>query len=148
MYETPRKRLSIRKLSYKLPKCAYFNILFKPKNAEFYLTSPDDYTELLENKMRTVWNGSNINMTEGVELTNFDIDKTEICELVLKDYNFKSLNTDKGNLYPLTNMMGILRSLREDDQIRVCIAIEPIKRTNWVTAAKDELKSYKKRYCC
>ncbi len=67
---------------------------------------------------------------------------TEVCELILKDYNFKSLSVSKNDLYPLTNMMGILRTLNDGETIRVNITIEPMKRSNWVDIAKDEYKQY------
>ena len=39
-------------------------------------------------------------------------------------------------------MMGILRMLNDGETIRVNIAIEPMKRSNWVDIAKDEYKQY------
>ena len=39
-------------------------------------------------------------------------------------------------------MMGILKMLSDNETVRVNIAIEPTKRSNWVDIAKDEYKQY------
>lgn len=146
MYETPRQRTNFKKLNlyYQVPKRTAFNMLLGQRKAGFYLSTVSEYKDLVEGKMKTVWNKCNINETDGKELIDFKIYKTEVCELILKDYNFKSLDTNRTNLYPLTNMLGIVRDLKEDEKIRVFILIEPIKRSNWVTTTKDELREYKK----
>lgn len=144
MYRTPKQRLDVRSMGLASSKKVYSDILLKPKHANFYLTTDYEFKDLIESKMKTIWSKSNIASVPGAELKDFNFTNTEVCELVLKDYNFKSLNTDRGNLYPLTNMMGVLRGLKEGEQIRINIAIEPIKRLNWVSNAKDEIKSYQK----
>ncbi len=144
MYLSPRERLSIRKCSYATPKQVYFDILFQPKNqANFYLTLDNQYTNLIESKIKTVWNKAEISKTNRDKLNKFNHKNTEICELILKDYNFKSLSTSKGHLYPLTNMFSVLRGLKDGEQVRVNIVIEPIKRSNWINIAKDEFEAYK-----
>lgn len=90
--------------------------------------------------MDTIWDKSEITKVDNIERMN--IKNTEVCELILKDYNFKSLSVSRGDLYPLTNMMGILKMLSDDETIRVNIAIETTKRSNWVDIAKDEYKQY------
>ena len=74
--------------------------------------------------MKTIWDKSEIREVNSVG--TFKEEFTEVCELQLKDYNFKSLDTSKGDLYPLTNMVGILNVLDwETEQVRINIAIEP-----------------------
>jgi hypothetical protein len=144
MYLSPRERINIRNFAYASPKQVYFDIIFRPKNeASFYLTVDKQYTTLIESKMKTVWNKAEISSTNRENIDNFNINNTAVCELVLKDYNFKSLSISKGHLYPLTNMFSVLRGIKEGEQIRVNIAIEPIKRSNWVNIAKDEFEAYK-----
>ena len=79
----------------------YFDIELSKDSASFYLTVPSNVEEMVINKAKTVWNKANIHV-EAIE-NNFNIQTTELAELVLKDYNFKSLNTDKGDLFPLQN---------------------------------------------
>lgn len=143
MYQTPRERISIRKGSYATPKQIYFDILFTPKQAKFYVTVDNQYANLIESKMKTVWNKAEISRDTREDLNKFNEENTEVCELILKDYNFKSISTSKSNLYPLTNMFSVLRSLKHGERVRVNIAIEPIKRSNWINIAKDEFESYK-----
>lgn len=144
MYQTPRQRVNIHKLSYSLPVQVDFNILFKHKNANFYITVPDKYKDLMQGKMHTIWSKSEVSKVGNKELNKFNREETELCEIVLKSYNFKSLSTLKSNLYPLTNMMGVLNQLKDDEQIRINIVIEPLKRIDWVATAKDEFDSYKR----
>jgi hypothetical protein len=145
MYRTPRQRISIKNLNYTQPRQAYYDIIFEPKNvAKFYLTVHDEYSELVEGKFHTIYNKSEIRKVDDSELNNFNKTFTEVCEIVLKDFNFKSLSITKGDLYPLTNMMGVLKQLKENEKIRINIAIEPVKRMNWITTAKDEFDSYKR----
>lgn len=145
MYKTPRQRVSLKDLNYTQPRQAYYDIMFEPGNmAKFYLTVHDEYRELIEGKLHTVYNKSEIRKVQYPELNNFNKTFTEVCEVVLKDFNFKSLSVSKGDLYPLTNMMGVLKQFKDDEKIRINIAIEPTKRMNWINTAKDEFNSYKK----
>lgn len=144
MYQTPRQRISIKEFTYSMPRQVYFDIVFTPKKVGFYLTIYNEYSELLEGKMHTAWGKSEIRRVNDSEFNNIYNDKAEVCELVLRDYNFKSLNTSKNDLYPLTNMMGIIKQLKDDERVRINIAIEPVKRLNWIANTKDEFNSYKK----
>ncbi len=143
MYLTPRQRVSFKEGSFTTTRKAYFDIIFRHKRANFYFTIHEEYDEFLAGKMKTVWSKAEISVTPSINVNSFNRKNTEICEMVLRDYNFKSLSIDKSNLYPLTNMMGITKLLKEGEQVRVNIAIEPTKRQNWVSVAKDEFKSYK-----
>ena len=133
------KRFSFQK-GYELPNQIYFDIVLKKGQANFYLSVKEEYEELIKNKMDTIWNKAEITKVDNIGEMNFK--NTEVCELILKDYNFKSLSVSRGDLYPLTNMMGILKMLGDDETIRVNIAIEPTKRSNWVDISKDEYKQY------
>lgn len=139
IYKTPRQRFSFNK-GYELPNQVYFDIIFKKKQANFYISVKEEYEELIKNKMDTIWNNSEISKVDDIDKMSFK--NTEVCELILKDYNFKSLSVSRGDLYPLTNMMGILKMLNEEETVRINIAIEPTKRSNWVDIAKDEYKQY------
>jgi hypothetical protein len=143
MYQSPRERISIRNGSYATPKQIYFDILFTHKQAKFYMTVDNQYSNLIESKMKTVWSKAEIRKDDRDNLNDFNEKNTEVCELILKDYNFKSLSTSKTDLYPLTNMFSVLRSIKQGDQVRVNIAIEPVKRSNWINIARDEFESYK-----
>lgn len=140
IYKTPRQRFSLKR-GYELPNQVYFDIVFKKGQANFYLSVKEEYEELLKNKMDTIWNNAEITKVDNIE-NGMSFKNTEVCELILKDYNFKSLSVSRGDLYPLTNMMGILKMLNDNETVRVNIAIEPIKRSNWVDIAKDEYKQY------
>ncbi|MBE6067792.1 MAG: hypothetical protein E7211_08880 [Clostridium lundense] len=144
LYQAPRERLRIKEYKLLPPQKVYFDIIFRHRRVNFYFTVHADYEDLIVGKMRTIWNKADISRTPQYNVNAFNRKKTEICEMVLKDYNFKSLSTDKSNLYPLTNMMGITKILKEGEQVRINIAIEPTKRQNWVSVASDEFKSYKK----
>ena len=140
IYKTPRQRFSFKR-GYELPNQVYFDIVFKKRQANFYLSVKEEYEELLKNKMDTIWNNAEITKVNNIE-SEMSFKNTEVCELILKDYNFKSLSVSRGDLYPLTNMMGILKMLSDNETVRVNIAIEPTKRSNWVDIAKDEYKQY------
>lgn len=142
IYQTPKQRFDVKNIGYSFPKQIYFDIIFKRKQAYFYISVPEEYSQLIKGKMDTIWNKSDIRET--ATLGTFKEEYTEVCELVLKDYNFKSTSISKGDLYPLTNMMGILKMINENEQVRVNIAIEPTKRVNWISIAQDEYKEYLK----
>lgn len=143
MYLPPKNRIHLKPIYLQTPKRMYFDIIFRPNRVNFYITIDRDYEDLLISKMKTIWNKSEISRADSNVLNNFNLNKTEMCQLVLRDYNFKSLDTSKNNLYPLTNMMGIVKSLKGSEQVRINIAVEPTSRSNWVSVAKDEFKAYK-----
>lgn len=124
------------------PMKFYFDIELTKDSANFYLTVPTNVEEMVINKAKTVWNKANIHV-EALE-NNFNIQTTELAELVLKDYTFKSLNTDKGDLFPLTNLLSMTKALNEKERVRVSICLEPLKRTNWIDKAQAEYKDFKK----
>ncbi|KJS81660.1 MAG: hypothetical protein JM58_16430 [Peptococcaceae bacterium BICA1-8] len=143
IYLTPRERIKLLAGQYMFPQKASFDIILKPKSASFYMTTPKEFSNLIENTMKTVWNKSTIEPIAG-EVESFTRQKTEVCELVLKDYNFKSFSTSKSDLYPLTNMIGVTKNLKDNEKVRASITIEPMKRRNWIAIAKDEYKSFQK----
>ena len=119
----------------------YFDIELSQNESKFYLTIPQNVEDLVLNKMKTVWDKANIHR-ESIE-SPFVVSNTEFGELVLRDYNFKSLDTSKGDLYPLTNVMSLVKTLRENERVRISICFEPVKRTDWIAMASDENKLYK-----
>ena len=120
----------------------YFDIELTKNKTEFYLTIPQSVEEMVINKAKTIWDKANIHQ-KPLE-TQFDIPSTEFAELVLKDFNFKSLSTDKGDLYPLTNIMAITKHLKEDERVRITMCFEPMKRLNWIAKASEDYKAFKK----
>ena len=91
------------------PMKFYFDIELTKDSANFYLTVPTNVEEMVINKAKTVWNKANIHV-EALE-NNLNIQTTELAELVLKDYTFKSLNTDKGDLFHHTNLLSMTKAL-------------------------------------
>lgn len=119
----------------------YFDIELTKDSTTFYLTIPRNVDNLVMNKVKTVWNKANIH-EKSLE-NNFNPNTTELAELVLKYHNFRSLSTDKGDLYPLTNIMAITKALNPDERVRISFCFEPLKRTNWMAKANDEYKQFK-----
>ena len=78
----------------------YFDIELTKDSTTFYLTIPRNVDNLVMNKVKTV--GDKANIHEQPLENNFNPKTTELAELVLKYDNFRSLSTDKGDLYPLT----------------------------------------------
>ena len=114
----------------------YFDIELSQNESKFYLTIPQNVEDLVLNKMKTVWDKANIHR-ESIE-SPFVVSNTEFGELVLRDYNFKSLDTSKGDLYPLTNVMSLVKTLRQNERVRISICFEPMKRTDWIAVASVE----------
>lgn len=142
LYKNPKERTNLKDMTYTMPLQINFDIWFKHKQAYLYLSCPSEYDELIYTKMNTIWNKSEIKKVN--HIGKFKEEYTECCELILKDYNFKSISTSKNDLYPLTNMFGIIKMIDENEQVRVNIAIEPQKRINWISIANDEYKEYKR----
>lgn len=153
LYKTPLERFEVNlkgmKITYYSKRKVFFDILLIPKNAYFYFTVPYESKELFLNKIKAIWNNSavlEVTKEELNELNKFDNDNSTVSRLISKTYNFKSLKTDKGDLYPLTNMLGIVSELdgELEEKVRLNFDIEPIKRRNWAAKANDEHKAYKK----
>ena len=138
-YQTPLQRLNKKGMN-EVTKF-YFDIELSKDSASFYLTVPQNVEEMVINKAKTIWPKANIH-EEALE-NEFNDSTTDLAELVLKDYNFKSLSTDKGDLYPLTNIMAITKTLNDSERVRISICFEPLKRTNWIAKADSEHKAFK-----
>ena len=124
------------------PTKFYFDIELTKNQTSFYLTIPQNLEDIVINKAKTIWDKANIH--EENLASNIKEETTELAELVLKDFNFKSLSTDKGDLYPLSNIMAITKVLNDEETIRVSICFEPLKRTNWISKSHDEFKQFKR----
>ena len=120
----------------------YFDIELTKNQTSFYLTIPQNLEDIIINKAKTIWDKANIH--EENLASNIKEETTELAELVLKDFNFKSLSTDKGDLYPLSNIMAITKVLNDEETIRISICFEPLKRTNWISKSHDEFKQFKR----
>lgn len=148
MYKTPWQRAKIDingvKITYELKRQCYFNIIIVHGNAYFYMSIPKEYKDLIYGKMKTVWNNAAIQEVDASEINNFQFENCDIAKLILKDYNFKSLDTSKKDLFPLTNMLGVTRDLLEDEKVMINLSISPLKRTDVVNSMKDEYKSFVK----
>lgn len=148
LYRSPLKRLDIDlmkfKFTYKRKQNIFFDILLEPKSASFYITVPEDLEEVFLTQMESIWKGSAIEKVDSFNLNNFKYEDTDIGNLILKNYNFKSLSTSTNDLYPLTNMLGVTRQLQDDEKVRVNFNIDTIKRRNWIEKANDEYKRFKK----
>ena len=153
-YAPPKYRLSNINIKsnnlaqLRKPSKIYWDIIFTKREVKFYISMDECNEDTIINKAKTTWNRCKISK---LDITDHDlkkidmktdIDKCAACEMVLKTYNYKSLNTDLSNQYPLTNMLGIVRALKDDEFVRVNVAIEPTSRLNWISQAKDEIKSF------
>ena len=153
LYKAPMERFEIDlkgiKVTYEAKRKVFFDILLIPGNAYFYFTIPHESKELFLNKIKSIWNNSAVleaTKEDLIELNNFNSNNSLVSRLINKTFNFKSINTDKSDLYPLTNMLGIVTNLdsKLGEKIRVNFNIEPTKRRNWIARANDEYEAYKK----
>lgn len=152
LYKTPLENFNVNikgmEITYTAKRKIMFDILLMPNNAHFYFTVPTESSELFLGKIKAIWNNSailEITPDELEKLNDFK-DNSTASNLVLKTFNFKSLNTSKDNLYPLTNMIGITNQLKADknEMVRLNFDISPIKRDNWINKARDEYESLQK----
>lgn len=145
LYKPPRERfgnLDIKSktlFTMKHNKKCFWDIVLSKKKVQFYITVHEEDIDLIINKAKTVWNGCSFK--EDI-INDKSLPYVECCEMVLKTFNFKSLSTDISSQYPLTNMIGLIKSLEDDEYVRVNIAIEPTSRLNWISQAKEESKRY------
>ena len=145
LYKPPRERIgnfdikSKTLFTMKHNKKCFWDIVLSKKKTQFFFTVHEDDIDLLVNKAKVVWSGCNIKQDT---INDRPLPYVECCEMVLKTFNFKSLSTDMTSQYPLTNMMGLTRSLNDDEYIRINIAIEPTSRLNWISQAKEETKRF------
>ncbi|MGL6174906.1 MAG: hypothetical protein ACRC1P_09915 [Cellulosilyticaceae bacterium] len=146
LYSPIRNRVAVnlKTTKYYKPSRIYWDILLKQKNVDFYLSTKQDSVDLIMGKAKTVWN--RCKFSESADLIQIDgeSNKCLVGEFVLKTFNYKSLNTDLNNQYPLTNMLTIIKDIRPTEFVRVNVGIEPMSRINWMDIAKEEQDMNKK----
>lgn len=149
-YNAPKDRIVIDikgvKVTYHIKDKAYFDIVFKPGEANFYLSVPKKWARFMELKMKNVWAKCAIQQVERPELSTFDAEKCVACDLRLKRNNMFSLKTSTKDLDPLNSLFAILRDLdeREDDKVRVSFVFDSINRLDWQNTTEQDYKQYKK----
>lgn len=142
-YKPLVKRLGVNLKNTKVefPKQIYFTTILKKSGVGFYISIPREYNLMIKGKMHTVWPKSEIRPEESPPVEAFN--NPVVGELIQKDYNFKSLDCTTGNLYPLTNLLGIIKSLQEHEEVRITLVLESYGKFNWIENSKDQLTDYK-----
>ena len=138
IYQTPSKRVCLDTLSYKKTSKVFFNIVLENRNASFYISVPKAYEDLFEGKMSSCWKKSAIDEIQDKSFLKIPQSTTVGGELLLKDYNFKSISTNLSDTSHLNSLFQLMRSMGKDDKIIINIAIEPMLRHNWLSIVQDE----------
>lgn len=141
IYKAPSRRLSLININYTIPSRVYFNVVLENKNANFYISIPKQYQELLQGKMSSCWRGSGIDEVEDNSFLKLPFDSTVGGELILKDYNFKSISSNLSDSGHLNSIFQLMRGVSNEDKVIINIAIEPMSRNNWMAITQDEVKN-------
>ena len=132
---------SLTNLNYTKPSRVYFNIVLEDKNANFYLSVPSKYEDLFQGKMSSCWKKSGIDVAEDTSFLKLPFKSTVGGELILKDYNFKTIATSLSDSSHLNSIFQLMRSMGDGDKVVINIAIEPMTRVNWNNIAQEEIKN-------
>lgn len=141
IYKSPSSRLSLTNLNYTKPSRVYFNIVLEDKNANFYLSVPSKYEDLFQGKMSSCWKKSGIDVVEDTSFLKLPFKSTVGGELILKDYNFKTIATSLSDSSHLNSIFQLMKSMGDGDKVVINIAIEPMTRVNWNNIAQEEIKN-------
>jgi len=141
IYKAPSRRLSISNINYTVPSRVYFNIVLEDKNANFYISVPTQFQELLQGKMSSCWKNSAIDEVQDNSFLKLPFDSTVGGELILKDYNFKSISSSLSDSSHLNSLFQLMKGVANGDKIVINIAIEPMSRNNWLAISQDEIKN-------
>ena len=158
LFKPPMTRFSIKDMSYALPNRVYFTIVLenkdkqdednskdkpirkksKKQNVGFYLSFPQEFHDLVMGKVSTCWKNVGLDKVDDNSFLIAPIKDTVAGEMVLKDYNFKSISTSTSNSSHLDSLFQLMRSMNEQDKVIINMAIEPIPRDDWMYIVKGE----------
>lgn len=158
LFKPPMARFSIKDMSYALPNRVYFTIVLenkdkqdednskdkpirkksKKQNVGFYLSFPQEFHDLVMGKVSTCWKNVGLDKVDDNSFLIAPIKDTVAGEMVLKDYNFKSISTSTSNSSHLDSLFQLMRSMNEQDKVIINMAIEPIPRDDWMYIVKGE----------
>lgn len=143
IYEPPSHRISLANINYKKQNKAFFSIVLEDRNASFFLTVPSVFEDLFQGKMHSCWNKSAIDKIEDNSFLKISPKNTLGGELILKDYNFKTISTNLSSTSHLTSIFQLMKSMNKHDKIIIHVAIEPMPRYNWLSVVQDESERVK-----
>ena len=89
-------------------------------------------------KVSTCWKNVGLDKVDDNSFLIAPIKDTVAGEMVLKDYNFKSISTSTSNSSHLDSLFQLMRSMNEQDKVIINMAIEPIPRDDWMYIVKGE----------
>ena len=158
LFKPPMTRFSIKDMSYALPNRVYLTIVLenkdkqdkdnskdkpirkksKKQNVGFYLSFPQEFHDLVMGKVSTCWKNVGLDKVDDNSFLIAPIKDTVAGEMVLKDYNFKSISTSTSNSSHLDSLFQLMRSMNEQDKVIINMAIEPIPREDWMYIVKGE----------
>lgn len=136
-----RTKIESKTTHIELPKQLYFTITIKKGDIGFYISIPQEYNTLMSGKMATVWPKAELRQQELTPI--LDHNNAVVGELIQKDYSFKSLNCSTKDLYPLTNLLGITKSLTDKQEVRITLVVSPVGKHNWIEKQKLQLQDYR-----
>ena len=145
LYKSMFKRINainFKETKIELQKQIYYTIILKKNDARFYISIPKSHSSMIKSKMATVWPKAELRVEELPLILDVG-GNIQAGELVQRDYNFKSLECSTNDLYPLTNMLGIVKSMDDSEEVRVNIVIEPYGKANWIEKSKYQLEDFK-----
>lgn len=147
LYSSPQDRIKIDfkgvQVTYIIKDKVYFDIIFKPEQAYFYVSVPVRWASFVKTKMENIWPQCAIEETDKVELADFDISKCCVYDMKLTKANIFSLQTSHNDLYPLTSMMSVLNDMQGDDKVRVSYVFDPVNRLDWQERASQDMKKFR-----
>lgn len=150
LYSAPKDRIILNlkgvKVTYRIKDKAYFDIIFRPGTACFYLSTHKRFSKFLETKCRNIWEHCAINQVQRDELNEFNTEHCIACDIRLQKANIFSLKTTTRDLDPLNSMFAVLKDLdeKQNDKVRVSMVFDSVDRLDWQQHAEDQYKQLKR----
>jgi len=112
-----------------------FRVVFTKDTIRFYLLVPRARAAEIMRKAESVYH-ENITVQEVTEpLPQIDVTRAYGSELTYRKHDIFSLDTDRGNSYPLPSLLTAVRTLEGDDLAVFDTMLEPTDRKAWEQAA-------------
>lgn len=128
------------------PYMCNFRIVMKPDDISFYLLIPTEKAPEILRKVESIYDRG-ITIEEVKEgLPKLDPEKVFCTELNYRKHDIFSLDTNRGNNYPLPSLLTAVRTLEGDDVAIFDALFEPNNRTEWFKESKEAHNLLEKGY--
>lgn len=120
----------------------YFDVVYSKDEITFYISVPNEYKNLIEQKITQAWEHSAVETVDKIPIQKSSV--SLMAKLEYRRHNMLALRTDRDDNDPMTDQLTIIDHMGEDDMARINMCLEPVNHRDWISDCEEAYDLVKK----